>query len=176
VRGGFLKQAWLRTPMLSRMVWVLMVVLHAPALVKAWSSFVGGGFDLSHVGGPIALSLSMAFFALKLRGAASLRFRADRRSAVAICLILAFIHVDVLRTDSGVAVLPECAKIVATTVLVAGLTRVRRVLSTALIRARSKVGRRLPSIQSNETVWHDAFRPRCWVLASRLYSLRAPPA
>jgi hypothetical protein len=144
--------------------------------VGAWEHWIGGGFDPRGLGGLATLSLAMVFFALKIVDVPWLRLRTDHRSLVAMGLVVALLHVDVIRPDTAVANVPEYTTLVASTLLVAGaLRRSRRYMNTSRCASRD-VASMSPLLRSNETAWLDAFRPHCWVLASRLYLLRAPPA
>ncbi|MGB2985310.1 MAG: hypothetical protein WBE26_05455 [Phycisphaerae bacterium] len=163
-------------PPLRRVFWVLMVVAHAPALVGAWRLFVENGFDAEPLFGSIALTFSMVFFALKVGDVAFLRFRPGRRSFVAFCMVVALVHLDVIRPNDDPTLVPECTVLTATTWLVGTLPLVRRTPREALSRTGSAFKYRPPVRPTAGTVWLDAFRPHCWVLAFRFFSLRAPPA
>ncbi len=95
---------------------------------------------------------------------------------MAACLLIAWIHVDCVNPNMTGIVSGDRADLLVTTVLLGGLTQVPRATRLALdrhvmmFRSRASVGR------SGEIIWLDEFQPRCWVLASHLYSLRAPPA
>lgn len=159
----------------GRGIWLAVALAHGPGLVGAWERWIGGGFDPRGLGGLVTLSLAMVFFALKIVDVPWLRLRTDRRSLVAMGLVVALLHVDVIRPDAVVANIPEYTTLMASTLLAAGaLRRSRRCISTCR-RASRDVASTNPLLRSNETAWLDAFRPHCWVLASRLYLLRAPP-
>jgi len=152
-----------------------VAIAHAPALAGAWTTWAEAGFDPARLSGCIALTLATVFFVLKVVDLPCLRIRADRRAWVAIVLVLGLIHVNALRPEQMSAAVPEYSAVLVTTILATGLTFVRPLARAVLRRARST---RLTAAlrPSSETVWFDIFRPHCWVLASRLFALRAPPA
>ncbi len=165
-----------RLPKLRRLFWLIMVVGHAHGLVGAWRSSVASGFDLEPLGGCILLLLSMLFFVLKLGDVAFLRFRADRRSFVAFCVVVAFLHLGVLRPGDDPTLIPEYTALAATTWLASGLLLRSRTPRESLARTETP-GRHGPSMgPRGRTIWLDAFRPHCWILAFRVFNLRAPPA
>ncbi len=159
----------------GRVVWAGLAMLHAPALVGAWRTYVAGGFDAGQLGGCVWLSATMLFFALKLRGVAFLQFKTDRRAWVAIGLGAALVHVDLLPPEISAAVTPECGKMVATTLFLTSVAPVRRLLAAASVRVRTVDTRAPTAAPAGDTASFDSFRPHCWVLAHRLFLLRAPP-
>lgn len=77
---------------LLRAFWLLMLASHAKATLGAWISLATDGvFDPARV---VGLSLAVAFFALKFLDVAWLRFRTDRRSLVALALIVGLLHAE----------------------------------------------------------------------------------
>ena len=180
-RGALLRRAlerWAVRPsnLIRRIIWLAVALAHAPGLMAAWGHWLGGCFDPAELGGCITLSLAMVFFALKIVDVSWLRLRTDRRSLVAMGLILALLHIDVIKPNVPLTNIPEYTTLMATTLLAAGLAREGRRQARVVRRASVSVGSTIPLLRSNDTVWFDVFRPRCWVLACRLYLLRAPPA
>ncbi len=155
---------------------MLTAVLHAPGFVGCWRSFFVSGFNPDHLGACIALTIAMLFFALKIYDIPLLRWRTDRRAWITIGLAVALVHVDVLTPGTDLTFVPQCTEIVAGTLLATGLAPVRRVFGGMSLKACSSVRRQISPAIARETFWLDAFRPRCWVLASHIYALRAPPA
>lgn len=174
--GGIAKRLGFSWPVLRRPLWVLVAAAHIPALINSWTSFVTAGFAAEQLGGCVALTATMLFFVLKFVDVHALRLRSDRRSWVAIGLVVLLLHVGAFDARVDAAITPASITVAMATLLVAGLARVSCVFSTALRRcaATLKSGSRL--VRSNETAWSDPFRPHCWVLALRLFTLRAPPA
>jgi hypothetical protein len=160
--------ARLRVFGLRRAFWLLMLLAHAPALLGAWR-------ESGRFAGFIVLALSIAFFALKIRDVAWLRFRADRRSWMSICVLVALLHANVLQSENHPIALSEYTALAATTWLVVRVPAVRRALLRISTRV-SATGRRLAcGPVTGATIWLDVFRPHCWVLAFRCFGLRAPP-
>ncbi len=160
----------------KRAFWLLMLVAHAPAGLGAWRSVIAGGLEPERLGCCIVLTLSMVFFALKLRDVAFLRLRTDRRALVVFCIVVALLHVNVIRPHSDATVAPQCVALVATTWLLAGLPSTRRVLKVARVHLAQTRKHCLPNSPFADSVRLDLFSPHCWVLAFRLFCLRAPPA
>ncbi len=158
-----------------QLFWLLMLAGHTPALVGAWRSFVVNGLAVERLGGCVLLTLTMVFFALKARDIALLRFRSDRRSWVAIVMVVALLHLDVVRTGDDPTLVPQYTTLIATTWLAVKICLVRRHLRPVLMSATSTPVHLSSLMRSADTAWLDAFRPRCWVLAFRLFLLRAPP-
>ena len=160
----------------ARSFWAVMGIVHASALMGAWTSFFKGGPDASEFAGCLALSLSMLYFVLKVCGISFLRFRSGKRSWAVVCLLVLLIHADCITPDFSDYLASGYPDLLATTALVGGVYNLPRA---------SSVHRR-PTDQSSKvreaTTWSvlgvdlDGFLPRCWVLASHLFRLRAPPA
>ena len=160
---------------LNRGFWALMLLAHAPALVSAWKFAIAEGLKADLLGGCIFLTASMIFFALKIRGVAWLRFRADRRAFVALCLVVALIHLDCFRPGLRKTVVSQCAVVLVAAPLAALLPRVNRALCARLARTTTARESRTPETRSHEEAWIDVIHPHCWVLAPGLFRLRAPP-
>lgn len=164
-------------PKLRRCFWLLMVIGHGPALISAWRASASSGSGIEPLVGCLVLALSMLFFALKLGDVACLRFRTDRRSVVAFCVVVALLHLDVIRPAEGPTLIPEYTALVATTCLVGALPSRFRQQRQALMHAASACRKcRPPAPPTADTLWLDLFRPHCWTLAYRFFHLRAPPA
>jgi len=163
------------TPTLVRGLWAVMLLLHAPALLKAWKASLASGLSLAQLDGCIALSIATLFFVLKLMGVRWLRFRPGRQSAIAIVLAIGLIHIDCIRPELDGTLAGNCTVVLATTTLVAGLTQLPQAIGSYLTRRMAAVCPRAPRGRSGETVWLDVDHPRCWVLSKHLFLLRAPP-
>lgn len=161
---------------LRKPFWLIMLVAHAPALLGAWRSVVANGFEGEQFGACLVLTLSMLFFGLKVRDIAVLRLRTGRRSFVVACIVVALLHVNVLQPQGDSAAVPQCITLVATTWLIGQLPLIRRAFRAYGSRVLAAHRRLFQITSCRNTVWLDAFRPRCWVLAFRLFILRAPPA
>lgn len=161
--------------MLIRGFWLIMLVSHAPALSAAWRGLVENGFQAGRVAGLVFLVAAMLFFFAKLLGLAFLRVNLDRRSVVALCVAVALLHGGCLDVELRPELLADFA---------ANLVTASAVFAVCLVICRLRkqqledaVGRRVSSAGggSRGAVWLDESRPRCWVLVSHLFHLRAPP-
>lgn len=160
----------------SQLFWLLMLGAHTPALIGAWRSLGASGGTVGRVGGCIVLTLSMAFFALKVRDIALLRIRPDRRTWVAIFLVVALLHLDAINASHNVAIAPEYTLLVAGTLAACKAISVFRRHRQARPHSASSSVHLSSLMRSADTAWFDTFRPRCWVLAFRAFELRGPPA
>ncbi len=160
---------------LGRCFWALMCGMHAFALAAVWRSLFDGGLETSELAGCFTLSLSVAFFLLKVAGVSFLRINPSKRAWVAACLLVAWIHVDCVDPNLTGILSGDCADLIVSTVLIGGLTQIPERVRATLDRSVCVYNSRISSGRSFRTVWLDDSQPRCWVLASRLYSLRAPP-
>jgi len=162
------------TPAVIRGFWASMGLIHASALVSAWGSFFRGDPGSSSFAACLALSLSMAFFVLKVWGIPVLRFRPSRKAWVAAVLLVVLIHTDCLRPGTNEFLSSDYTELVATVAFVGGgIPGIR------------PMWRRRPPWSSNArpstafsalVIQRQGFLPHCWVLAGRLFRLRAPPA
>ncbi len=155
-------------------LWILVAGSHVPGLVSSWRGVIGGGLGFDELRGCVLLTCVTLFCVLKVLDVGFLRFHTDRRSQVAIVLAVALLHLGVVAPGDQIAILPEYGTVVAATLLVISMVHVRR----AVVRATQAVLIRFGSSTTSslgETVWIDQLRPHCWVLASHLFTLRAPP-
>ncbi len=156
-------------------LWLLMGACHAPALWGAWGSLTGGAFSAEHLAGFFLLFASMVFFGLKVCDLPVLRLTVRRRGWVAVAIVVALLHLDVVRPSDDPTLIPECTALVASTWLL-GAEPIDRALERVrgwLIQAST---RKCPLAQHADSVWLDAFRPHCWTLVLGQSTPRAPPA
>lgn len=161
--------------LIRRLLWLVMGLSHAPGLLDSWQSVAGGAWEPARIGGCLWLTLATVFFALKVWDAPFLRIRANRRTLIAACLVVALLHVDVVRPEGAPTMVADATALVATTWLVGSLPPIRRILVTSLTRARSIIKCHKQVALFTETQWLDVARPHCWLLAMGLFLLRAPP-
>lgn len=161
---------------IRRAGWLVVGGAHVPGLVHAWRSFIASGFAPEHILGCLWLTLTVAFLVLKVQDAAFLRFRTDLRSFLALATIVALLHVDLMPPVSDPTLVPECVAVLVTACVIVAAPQVRRWWETVAQGARGTVKHVNPQAASTDTVWLSSFRPHCWVLALRLFHLRAPPA
>ena len=163
-------------PVIRRVGWLLIAIAHLPGLVHAGRDFFAGGLGVEHLGGCVGLSLSVAFFALKVLDVSCLRFRTGWRAKVALVMVVALLHVDLIRPSSDPSIVPDCTAVLATALIIGTLPPVRRAWERVFVRAEAAIRRRLPAAPSHETIWLCESRPHCWVAVLHLFKLRAPPA
>lgn len=161
--------------MAFRGFWLIMLVSHAPAVPAAWRGWVENGFQAERVAGFVFLAAAMLFFFAKLLGVAFLRVHLDRRSIIALCVAVALIHGGYLDVELRPELLTDFATSLATASAVFAVCLVIRKIRKQ--RMEDAVTRRVSPAcgGSRGAVWLDESRPRCWVLASHLFHLRAPP-
>ena len=176
MRGLPSRRVCLIAQALSRGFWLLLLIVHVRALIGAWRYSLTSGFTVELVGGCILLTTAILVFALNLWGVSWLRLRGDRRSLVAICLVLAIIHLDCIDPGMRTTFVSKCVIVLATAPLIAVVPRMARAVRGAFANSASYGKSRLPYGRPKEEAWLDTFHPHCWVLASSLFRLRAPPA
>lgn len=155
--------------------WSIMLVSHAPALSAAWGGLAENGFQAGRVAGLVFLAAAMLFFFAKLLGVAFLKVHLDRRSIVALCVAVALIHGGCLDVELRPELLTDFAADLVTASAICAVCLVirnirKRGFKDALTRRVSP-----PGGGTRGAVWLDDSRPHCWVLASHLLHLRAPP-
>lgn len=140
-----------------RAAWAVMLALHAPALAAAWVSVFA---QPSGVVRCLSLSISAAFFILKIADVSWLRMRHDRRAIIAMVTALALIHAGVpAHWGAADAPAPPMAALAAGTTLV--------LMAAAAVRARAP---------SHRVRRRDASRDHTLVAASiRRTSFNPPP-
>ncbi|MFQ5494282.1 MAG: hypothetical protein ACE5EX_02780, partial [Phycisphaerae bacterium] len=84
-----------------RSLWLLLGLAHLPALFGTLQTLATDGFSADRLAPCLLLALAIVFFALKTWDVAALRFRTDRRSCVTLIIVVAMLHLDVLRPESG---------------------------------------------------------------------------
>ncbi|MCO6435694.1 MAG: hypothetical protein J5J06_01235 [Phycisphaerae bacterium] len=160
-----------------RVFWGAMILAHAEALVSVWRGLIESGPTTSTIGGCVAVSLSVLFFAIKLSHPDWLHIRGDRRGWVAVFLVLSLIHAHCLPTSADAP--PEMTAFAVLTASAVGGT-----LLVLELAKRSSKGRRGLDVPSSllapcvdwvrNRLLDD--RPTCRVLALHAFSLRAPPS
>lgn len=161
---------------LSRCLWAVMLVCHIPALIASWRGLLQAEIVAEQLGGSLLLTASVIFFVLKLRGARFLEFNTDRRSLLAVTVAVGLLHADAIGTRLDFEPVPAQMPVAASTLFVAGLSRVQSVANNILSRGAMAVRRRTRLAVSTEVARFGAFAPRLWILAPALCTPRAPPA
>jgi hypothetical protein len=157
-----------------RAFWLVMLGGHAKATLAAWISLVSG--DAADPARVVGLSLAIGFFALKVIDVAWLRFRTDRRSLVALSLIVALLHAESLGFASTGEFAPQLLATVSAAMLLEPVQRRWGRLREALFAesADSAIvhGPRLSQVDLLSIF--TAKRPQ-WVLIRSASPPRAPP-
>ena len=152
-----------------------MAVVHAFALFAVVRSCVEGAAGASGPGACLTLLLSQLFFLLKTADVSALRFRPGKRTWIAACLLIAWIHVDTVDPSLGQIVSGDSTDLLATTVFIGSFGGVSQVVRQVMSRCVRFAKAHVPLLKFGRPVRVDEFRPRSWVLASYSFSLRAPP-
>lgn len=186
------KLAWSST-LWRRLFWLMMGVVHAPALLAACRAWATAELSASHAGWCGALlsagvaAALLVLFTLKFLDVPFLRLRLDKRSYTVLCIIVALLHLNVLQPAGERMLIPDYAAFLVTTCLAAEIA-VRRRLTLGLREPRSpqgvrppqelRVERRRPAnvTPSSGAVWLDNSRPHCFASLLLTFGLRAPPA
>lgn len=161
---------------LSRAFCLFLLIAHARALVSAGRYALTSGLTAELAGVCMLLAVAILVFGLRFCGVPLLRLRQNRRALVAICLVLAIIHLDCLDPGLRSTFVSKCVIVLATAPLMVVLPHAVRTFRARRARAASSRRFRLPGPHSHAEAWLDAFHPHCLVLAARLFRLRAPPA
>ncbi|UCF32785.1 MAG: hypothetical protein JSV78_10675, partial [Phycisphaerales bacterium] len=97
------------TEALARGFWLILLILHTPALLASWRFGMVQGFNAEVLSGCMLLSLTVVFFVLKLCGLRCLRVRLGQQGWIAVCLVVALIHLDCIRPGLRSEVVSKCA-------------------------------------------------------------------
>lgn len=159
----------------AKAFWGLMAASHMPAMASCCHKLTSGGISWSGAGSCFLLWVSMTFFLLKVADVRFLRFRLSRRSGVALCVLVAFMHFDTIRSKDDPTLIVEYTSIIATTLIASKLLTVRRDLVVSGAHEH-QTNTLLPhGLRPTETVWTDVIHPHCWTRSMHIYALRAPP-
>jgi hypothetical protein len=165
-----------RGAIVPKLFWVSMLACHMPAWIGACASALDGEFRLLGCAG---LTLTQAFFVLKLADVRWLRFGADRRTTVGLVAVVALLHAGVLERTVGHVAEAELAGEFA--VLSGGLATaaallLRAVRSPERRRAHHAARRARVATQHALSAIRQAFLPARHLLLERACLVnRAPP-
>lgn len=164
-----------------RLFWLVMLLLHLPAIRSAWGVLADGAVADWAMGGLrlTVLLASAAFFALKIADVAYLRLNSGWRPLIASVVIIGLLHVNVLRrtveSDSPYSTAPIAALAVVGTIVESATLRrsLLRVVRIALGNTNTVnpcAARRFVAVNTEETP-----SPLLTLLASGLLLPRPPP-
>lgn len=80
-----------------RIIWLLVLAAHLPALASALVALGNGGNPVVVGARVAALALSCLLFLLKVADSPVVRWRSGRQSLLSLAIIVALLHADVLR-------------------------------------------------------------------------------
>lgn len=152
-----------------RWLWPAMLVIHAPALLKAWKALFAGQSAAGVLEGCLWLSLSALFFVLQACCGGRLRFRRSARALVVLCLALVLLHAGPLGLRVGDT--PRAEMPAAAVLLLAGLECVQDAVLSAL--RTGWRGLLVPCDRTRRCVSAVAVQPRDPF--PRSHAPRAPP-
>ena len=113
---------------LAYWLWVTMLLVHMPALVRDWAELLTAhAFDVLGAGF-ILLNLSIVVFVLKLRSVRWLEFGADPRSLLCLFVAIALIHINAGQDPGQSPRALEGTEAIAGVFFAMGITPVQRLL------------------------------------------------
>lgn len=160
--------------LLMRGFWLLMLCGHAKATLGAWVALVSGAAaDPIRV---VGLSVAIAFFAFKVFDVAWLRFRTDRRSLVALSLIVALLHAESMGFASTGEFAPQLLATVSAALLLEPVQRRWRRLREALLaESHGSAVTHGPRLSQADLLSIFRTKKPQWVLIRSASPPRAPP-
>jgi hypothetical protein len=145
-------------------------------MIGSWRFGLAHGLDAEVMSGCTLLSAAVIFFLLKLFGLRCLRLRLTRRGWIAVCLVVALIHLDCVRPGLRAEVVSKCGVALMTVPAVLAVSKVVRGDRATFQRHRATHKSRPPDGWPMWLAWGDGFRPHDRILACLSLHLRAPPA
>ncbi len=121
---------------LPRALWLLMLAVHIPALLKCLGGQSGPVSQDCNIVAVVGLLLACVFFALKILDLPWLRFKTDRRSLFTLALSVALVHVNLMRYSGDVLADPVQPLVIANILMATNLASVRGAMRRALARLR----------------------------------------
>ncbi len=152
-----------------------MAAAHAPAMASCWNKIAASGLSWPLVANSLLLAASMTFFLLKVADVSFLRFRLTRQSGVALCVLVAFMHFDAIRSSDDPTLVAEYTSLIFATVIVGKSLVPRRDLFVSGAHEHHTNTLLSHDLRPTETVWTDLVNPHCWTRSRRIFALRAPP-
>ena len=159
----------------SRGLWAAMLLCHVPALAASAYRLCDADSATGSAGGFASLCAAMIFFALKFCQLPALRFNTDRRSVLALTVAVALLHADAIGSRLGATSVPEALPIAATTLLVAGMTRVQQAANDLNSRVARKSDRDRQFAWTGLLVTPNPLSPHAELCLACLFIPRAPP-
>jgi hypothetical protein len=156
---------------LARSLWLVVLLVHAPALLSGWATLLGDGGGLARLGGFVALNVSALFFILKICEVRLLEIRCDARSLAVFGVAIVLLHVHLGPGAALAAQLPQQTPLAAGVLVMLTLTPVQRMLESWLSAAPARRSRPARVLLAGTPV---ADQPR-WAQVPELATPRPPP-
>ena len=156
-----------------RLFWLGMVCVHTPALVGSLSEWASGGYSVRLTVFCLVPATLLALFALKTLDVAFLRLQLTRRACIAIGVIVALLHVNVV-TGSAPEMIAEFGTLVATTCVI-GHTFFRCSAKNVVAARRHSHHDEHQPVSVVRVLHRDEPRPHFLAALFPALGLRAPP-
>lgn len=101
------------------MIYWILLVLHAPALVRAWAAALESGLGIASIAEFAALHVSLAVFVLQAMGSSRLRLRFDGSWLVASVAVILLLHLPSIAPLFGAVVATSALSLAGTVALLA---------------------------------------------------------
>ena len=121
---------------LLRALWLLMLAVHVPAVLKCLWGQSGPVSQEHNIVAGVGLLLACVFFVLKILDLPWLRFKTDRRSLFTLALTVALVHVNLMRYSGDVRADPVQPLVIAHILMVTNLASAQGIMRRALARLR----------------------------------------
>lgn len=166
-----------RATALRRTFWLLMMGLHAPAIIGVFQALLSGGDVTVSPARLLGIASSFAFFTLKLADVRWLRFRSGWRSWIAVVLVLALIHAEGLGIAAHGTIVPQIMAVLSGSLLLEPTQRRLDKLFHQSLRPRAgRPGRAGAADVFVGRVADVVYRLPQWLDAHVAAPPRAPPA
>lgn len=161
-----------RVSLLIRCMWILMLVVHLPALFMMWQLILKDGAESVRLSSFLGLNLSTLFFVLKIRGIRLLEFTTSRHSLLTIVIAVTLMHANAVGMHLKYDVVPQDVDVAAGVLFVTTFSRVQQLFGRLLSHGRTT---RNNTTSPRRTMWLCHHQPRQPRYAVCLCSPRAPP-
>ena len=162
-----------RVSLMIRCMWILMLVIHLPALFIMWQLFLKEGAESVRLSSFLGLNLATLFFLLKIRGARLLEFTTNRHSLLTIVVAVTLMHANAVGMHLKYAAVPQDVNFAAGILFAAAFSRVQQFFGRLLSRTRTT---RNTATLSRRAMWSCQHQPHQPRYAACLCAPRAPPS
>ena len=155
---------------LAYWLWVTMLLVHMPALVRDWAELLTA-HTLDVLGaGFILLNLSIVVFVLKLRSVRWLEFGADPRSLLCLFVAIALVHINAGQDPGQSPRALEGTEAIAGVFFAMGIAPVQRLLDRI---GERPAARRVRPVELGRLIYREPLRLEIAVCPCRVP--RGPP-